>query len=89
MKQKPFDAFSPFYSVLPRKPVGSGGHSVTNRSAELDDILEEDKEGDGDDEHDGSPSPPAFSNSITCSPQESFRFVPLESLLLQGVHFIV
>lgn len=53
--------------------MNSGRPSVLNRSAELDDILEEDREGDGDDENEGSPSPAAISSPSTHSPEGSFR----------------
>ena len=64
-----------YFSSAPVKPV-LGRPSVLNRSAELDDILEEDaddREDDGDDENEGSPSPAAISSPSSHSPEGSFR----------------
>jgi hypothetical protein len=54
----------------------AGRPSVLNRSVELDDIMEEDaddREADGDDENEGSPSPAAISSPSSHSPEGSFR----------------
>jgi len=65
-----------YFPTPPAKPIltNAGRPSVLNRSAELDDILEEDREADGDDENEGSPSPAAISSPSTHSPEGSFRF---------------
>ena len=61
-----------FFSPVHVKPSHHLGRpSVLNRSAELDDILEEDV--DGDDENEGSPSPAAISSPSSHSPEGSFR----------------
>ena len=66
-----------YFSPVHAKPSHHLGRpSVLNRSAELDDILEEDvddREGDGDDENEGSPSPVAISSPSSHSPEGSFR----------------
>lgn len=64
-----------YFSPVHVKP-NLGRPSALNRSAELDDILEEevdDREADGDDENEGSPSPAAISSPSTHSPEGSFR----------------
>ena len=61
-----------YFSPVHAKPSHHMGRpSVLNRSAELDDILEEDV--DGDDENEGSPSPAAISSPSSHSPEGSFR----------------